>query len=149
MLSQSVVRCAEASASSRSALPATVISHPSLVVVTAHVSIVHTVPLEDKTISPLSQSLRTGSASILSYIAFLVGTSIVPFHPAQYTSSGTLISHVKVAHDNSALSLFKFSIELLYLAMNSQSVSIAESRILYIVDILDMCSYCIKCWFCS
>ena len=76
------MRCAEASASSRRAFHAVVMSHHSFVVVTAPVSIVHTVPEEDKTISPLSQSLSTGRASILSYIAFFVGTSVDPFHPA-------------------------------------------------------------------
>ena len=45
------------------------------------------------------------SVSILSYKAFFVGTSILPSRPAQYTSSGTDISPVKVQPDRFAFSV--------------------------------------------
>lgn len=52
-------------------------------------------------VEPLSVTVCRVSDSvivcILSYRAFLVGTSIEPFHPAQYASSGTLKSPVIVS----------------------------------------------------
>ena len=50
-------------------------------------------------------SERTQRVSILSYIAFFVGTSRLPFHHAQYTSSGTEISQVNVPPDFHILSV--------------------------------------------
>jgi hypothetical protein len=55
--SHRVVRCAVASASSRSALPAVVISPPSLVVLTTPESIVQVAPVPVTVISPLSPSV--------------------------------------------------------------------------------------------
>jgi hypothetical protein len=52
--------------------------------VTAPLSIVHTVPLEETVMSHLSPSEThpPDIVSILSYRAFFVGTSVDPFHPA-------------------------------------------------------------------
>lgn len=66
--------------------------------VTTELSIVHTVQLQDTVMSPLSPSVTQPLeiVSILSYIAFFVGTSVDPFHHTPYASSGTLISPVNV-----------------------------------------------------
>lgn len=65
-------------------------------------------------IRPVGTSLNTCVAhpppvivSILSQRAFLVGTSRLPFHPAQYASSGTDISseNINPADDPTALNV--------------------------------------------
>jgi hypothetical protein len=76
--------------SSASPLP-TVVRHlivqlailASFAFVTTSLSIVQVAPLADTVMSHLSQSDNAGIACILSYTAFLVGTSSDQFQPAQ------------------------------------------------------------------
>jgi len=81
----------------------------SFAFVTTSLSILNTVPDDEIVISHLSQSVSAGIDCILSYTAFLVGTSSELSHPAQYASSGTIISPVNVHPLFSALSVLRVS----------------------------------------
>ena len=67
------------------------------------------------------------SVSILSYNAFFVGTSRLPFHPAPYTSSGTLTSQENVAQLLSAYQLKSWSHVFTQLVL-ATTVACAEVR---------------------
>lgn len=106
----------------------------SFAFVTTLLSIVHTVPEVDRVISPLSPSESTGKASILSYRAFLVGTSVLPFHPTQYASSGTEISPVNVPPLFSALSVLRVvKLSLIFVSQSVFTTSVVSK--VSIVDI--------------
>lgn len=111
--------------------------------VTVCVAVVHNTCCAMPAGSYVDTAILPHIVSILSYIAFLVGTSVDPFHPAPYASSGTFISPVNVAPESSALSVLRAEKLALNFVISVQA-GVSDVDIVWIVLILDRSSSCIS-----